>query len=86
MFTKILKILGTSSENLNRSTNVDKKDLHLQLIYLLDSDEIRLPNFTNIPILLLYRVYFKKTETRKQTLLKYTYILTKVSIYLKYLG
>ena len=86
MFTKILKILGTSSENLNRSTNVDKKDLHVQLIYLLDSDEVRLPNFTNIPILLLYRVYLKKTEKRKQTLLKYTYILTKVSIYLKYLG
>ena len=62
MFTKILKILGTSSENLNRSTNVDKKDLHLHLIYLLDSDEVRLPNFTNIPILLLYRVYLKKTE------------------------
>ena len=86
MFTKILKILGTSSENLNRSTNVDKKDLHLHLINLLDSDEVRLPNFTNIPILLVYRVYLKKTEKRKQTLLKYTYILTKVSIYLKYLG
>ena len=86
MFTKILKILGTSSENLNRSTNDDKTDLHLHLIYLLDSDEVRLPNFTNIPILLVYRVYLKKTEKRKQTLLEYTYILTKVSIYLKYLG
>ena len=65
MFTKILKILGTSSENLNRSTNDDKTDLHLHLIYLLDSDEVRLPNFTNIPILLLYRVYLKKTEKKK---------------------